>query len=432
MTSVQRRRSTSGGAGQRVVFLEILAMAWDSLRGHKLRSALTVLGIVIGITMVVGMTSLIRGFDRSITGQIQALGSDTLFLVKWGGRMVTSFEQIRELNQRPDITAADVEAIERLASTVHRVSVMYGSGFPPAIATVRYRGESTEQTQVLGVGPRFIEAGDMELDLGRFVSSIDLRQRSDVVVLGAGPQEALFGGQDPIHRRVRINGREYRVIGTIKPRQASSLAGDQADNFAIVPATNFRKLFGPRQEGTMVVMRAKPGITVEQMQAEVEGIMRARHGLRADQDSDFDLLTQESLLQLWKDLTTYFFLALVALSSVALMVGGIGVMAIMLVSVTERTREIGIRKAVGARRSHVLLQFLLEAVALAAVGGAAGGAVGAAVGYAAHLATGFPVSLPWWSFAIAIGTSSLIGVVSGIYPANRAARLDPVEALRYE
>ena len=160
--------------------------------------------------------------------------------------------------------------------------------------------------------------------------------------------------------------------------------------------------------------------------------MRARHGLRADELPDFDLINQENLLQLWKDLTTYFFLALVALSSVALMVGGIGVMAIMLVSVTERTREIGIRKALGARRSDVLVQFLAEAIALAAAGGALGAAIGAGVGYAAHKATGFPISLPWWSFAIAVGTSSLIGVVSGIYPANRAARLDPVDALRYE
>ncbi len=415
-----------------VIAGEVLAMAWASLRGHKLRSALTVLGIVIGITMVVGMTSLIRGFDQSITGQIQSLGSDTLFMIKWGGRLVTSMEKIRELNQRPDITDKDADFIAELAETVHRVSVMYGSGFPPAIATLRFRGNRTNQTQIMGVSPRFIEAGDMELDSGRFISPIDLRQRSDVVVLGHATSEALFKQLDPIHRRVRVSGREYRVVGTIKARAASSIAGDQADNFAIVPATNFRKLFGPRPRGTMIVMRAKEQYTVEQMKNEVEGIMRARHGLRADQDPDFDLLTQESLLKLWNDLTTYFFLTLVALSSVALMVGGIGVMAIMLVSVTERTHEIGIRKALGARRADVLLQFLAEAIALAAVGGLLGAAIGAAVGYGAHLATGFPVSLPWWSFAIAVGTSSLIGVISGIYPANRAARLDPVEALRYE
>lgn len=415
-----------------VIVNEVLAMAWDSLRSHKMRSALTVLGIVIGITMVVGMTSLIRGFDRSITGQLEDMGSDTLYLQKVGVLSIGSMEALREALQRPDITEADAEAIGRLGETVHRASVLHGSGIPPAVAELRFQGARTNQTAIVGVSPRFIDASDMELDLGRFIGPIDLQQRSDVVVLGHAVTKTLFDLLDPIGRRVRVNGREYRVIGTLKSRQASSFAGDQADNLAIIPSTNFRKLFGPRPGGTMVIMRAKSEYTVEQMQREVEGIMRARHGLRADQAADFDVLTQGTLLELWQDLTTYFFLTLVALSSVALMVGGIGVMAIMLVSVTERTREIGIRKALGARRSDVLLQFLAEAIALAALGGLLGAAIGAGVGYAAHKATGFPISLPWWSFAIAVGTSSLIGVFSGIYPANRAARLDPVDALRYE
>ncbi len=411
---------------------QVLGMAWDSLRGHKMRSALTVLGIVIGITMVVGMTSLIRGFDQTMTGQIESLGSDTLYLVKFGGTLVTSGEEFRRLMARPDITERDAEAIASEASTVEGVSVMYGSGFPPTMATLRYRSERTSQTQILGVAPQFINAGDMEIDDGRFISPVDIEQRSDVTILGAAPARVLFPSRDPIGQRVRINRREYRVIGTIKERAAASIAGDQADNFAIVPASNYRKLFGSRPDGTMVIMRAHEGVSIDAMRMEVEGIMRARHGLRADQDPDFTVMSQETLLELWNSLTQYFFLTLVALSSVALMVGGIGVMAIMLVSVTERTREIGIRKALGARRGDVLLQFLAEAVCLAAVGGMMGAAVGAAVGWGAHAATGFPVSLPWWSFAIAVGTSSLIGVISGIYPANRAARLDPVEALRYE
>lgn len=414
------------------IVAEVLRMAWDSLRSHKMRSALTVLGIVIGITMVVGMTSLIRGFDQTMTGQIETLGSDTLYLVKFGGTLVTSGEEFRRLMARPDITERDAEAIEAEAETVAGVSVMYGSGFPPTVAALRYRSERTSQTQILGVAPRFIEASDMEIEDGRFLSLVDVKQRSDVVVLGSAPARTLFPTRDPIGQRVRINGREYRVVGTVKERAAASIAGDQADNFAIVPSSNYRKLFGSRPDGTMLIMRAAPGVPVEAMQTEVEGIMRARHGLRADQESDFNIMSQETLLELWNSLTQYFFLTLVALSSVALMVGGIGVMAIMLVSVTERTREIGVRKALGAQRGDILLQFLAEAICLAAVGGMMGAGIGAAVGWGAHLATGFPVSLPWWSFAIAVGTSSLIGVISGIYPANRAARLDPVEALRYE
>lgn len=406
-------------------------MAIGSLRSHKMRSLLTVLGIVIGIMMVVGMTSLIRGFDKSITGQIESMGSDTLYLVKWSGQGILNGEDLRELLARPDLDERDAEAIERLGETVSGVSVMYGAGIPTA-GTLMFRGNRTNQTQIMGVASQFIQAGDMVLDLGRFISSVDIRNRSDVVVIGNGARKALFPRQDPINRRIRVNGREYRVIGTIKERAAASMVGDQADNFALVPASNYRKLFGARPDGVMIIMRAELDVPIEDMKREVEGIMRARHGLRADQQADFELSSQETLLELWKNLTQYFFLTLVALSSVALMVGGIGVMAIMLVSVTERTREIGIRKALGARSSDVLLQFLVEAVVLAAVGGLMGAGVGASIGWIAHKATGFPISLPWWSFAIAVGSSSLIGIVSGIYPANRAARLDPVEALRYE
>jgi putative ABC transport system permease protein len=413
-----------------IVLTEVLKMAWSSLRGHKLRSLLTVLGIVIGIMMVVGMTSLIRGFDKSITGQIESMGADTMYLTKWTGQAILGGADLRELLARPEIDERDAEAIGRLGESVAGVSVMYGAGFPPAMAVLSYRSKESNPANIMGVSPAFLDAGDMELDLGRFISPIDLRNRSDVVVIGSGIRQALFPDQDPINRRLRITGREYRVIGLIKDR--GSMFGDQANSFAIVPASNYRKLYGPRPDGVMVLLRAKPEAGVDAMQSEVEGIMRARHGLRADQETDFELSSQASLLELWENLTQYFFLTLVALSSVALMVGGIGVMAIMLVSVTERTREIGIRKALGARRSDVLIQFLAEAVVLAAVGGLLGAGVGASVGWVAHKATGFPISLPWWSFAIAVGTSSLIGIASGIYPANRAARLDPVEALRYE
>jgi len=396
---------------------EILRMAWDSLWGHKMRSVLTVLGIVIGITMVVAVTSLIMGFDTTITSQIESMGTDTLILAKFSIQSITSGQDFMDLINRPDLTEADAETIREQAATVDSVSVMWGGGgFPPSRGRAWYRGKRTSELEIVGVGTDFLDSGDMQLQYGRFFTEIDMRQRSDVLVLGDAPTRALFGVNDPIGRSVRL----------------SSIAGEQADNLVLVPGSNYRKLFGPRAGNATIIMRAKEGVLIADMQMDVEGVMRTRHGLRADQEADFDLLSQDSVIEIWRQISTAFFLVLVALSSVALMVGGIGVMAIMLVSVTERTREIGVRKALGARRSDILFQFLAESASLAAAGGIIGVLLGSGIAYGVYLATSFPVSLPWWSFTIAVGFSSLVGIFFGIYPANRAARLDPVDALRYE
>ena len=402
-------------------------VALDSLSANKLRSALTVLGIVIGITMVVGVTSLIRGFDSTITGQIQGMGPDTMFIAKFSIQSLTSGEGFRELFARPDITREDARAVGALPS-VRKVSMVYQDQ-----SSAWYRGKRTAGGLTLqGVAPEYLDASDFEIDYGRMLSHLDERPGSDVALLGATPARALFGANQPIGRHIRIAGREYRVIGVLKQRAISGLFGSGADNFILVPSTNFRKLFGPRAGMPTMVVRAAQGVPPETLVRDVEALIRIRHGRRADQPNDFDVLTQESIMELWRQISTAFFLVMVALSSVALMVGGIGVMAIMLVSVTERTREIGIRKAIGAQRGDILYQFLAEAAALAALGGAIGVALGSGIGYLISLATGFPVSLPWWSFAIPVAFSSVIGIFFGIYPASRAARLAPVEALRYE
>jgi len=266
-----------------------------------------------------------------------------------------------------------------------------------------------------------------------------VERRRMVIILGNAPAKALFPNTDPIGKRVRAGKGEYTVVGYYGKRP-SPLGGSQPDEFAVVPWTSWQKVYGKdgfRIFGIVhrdVTIIAIPREDVPQADAiqEVETIMRARHGLRLDQESDFDIGTQDALFKFWDQLSRAVFLALVVISSIALMVGGIGVMAIMSISVTERTREIGVRRALGARRREVLFQFLTEAAVLTSVGGLLGILLGSALGLAVHFLTGFPVSLPLWSFALGIGFSATVGIVFGMYPAIRAARLDPIEALRYE
>jgi putative ABC transport system permease protein len=275
---------------------------------------------------------------------------------------------------------------------------------------------------------------------GRSFTQQEVQRARPVAVIGYGPYEALFQkrGIDPIGKPVRVGNTEYQIIGVIGKRPSpGGFAG--ADDFAIVPYTAFRKQFGSEkvQRGpfslpVMLVVLPKEGVTREEAIRDVEAIMRIRHGLSLDKENDFDIITSDAILRVWDQISAAILLSLVVISSIALMVGGIGVMAIMTISVTERTREIGVRKAIGARRREILVQFLIEAAVLTSVGGVLGILMGSAIGLIVNVVSGFPVSLPWWSFALGLGFSASIGIFFGMLPAWRASRLDPIEALRYE
>jgi putative ABC transport system permease protein len=417
----------------------VAVMALGTVRANKLRSGLTILGVVIGITSIVGMTSLIRGFDESLRDMIRQLGPNTIILSKASALNAIAGGDFAALLRRPNLTVDDATAIEKLAPSVGIVDIWLGQGLgSQTTERVSYRGDRTPQSVVLGATEQFAAVNFVKQSMGRFFTESEVRRKRRVVVLGDGPYRAIFApsGLDPIGKQVRIGAIEYTVVGVLEQRPSPI---PQADNFVVIPQTTHQVVFSTnatRRFGgggsAQITIVPRDGATRDEAAAEVEEIMRVRHGLRLDEPNDFEMAGQDAILRIWDQASQAIFLALVVISSVALMVGGIGVMAIMMISVTERTREVGLRKALGARRQEVLFQFLAEAVVLTSVGGLLGVLCGSGVGFAVSLATGFPISLPWWSFAIGLGFSASVGIFFGMVPAVRASRLDPIEALRHE
>jgi len=422
---------------------EVVAMAFDTVRGNKMRSALTVLGVVIGITSIVGMTAMIRGFDQSLRQMIAAIGPNTIFVQRFG---ITSFAggaEFKELIKRPNLSISDARALEQQADTIQFVDIELGAGGPPTQRRVFYGTQKTKGLVVFGTSEYFAEGTRIPMLGGRFFNGTELQYRKNVAVIGNTPYQLLFApsGTDPVGKTVRIGAERFEVVGVFDKRPAAGGFNLGQDDFVVIPYTVYQRIFGLNpvrinRSATIlpiqIALVPREGVSQKEAIADVERVMRIRHGLRLDEPNDFDILTQDAFLKLWDQISQGTFFALIVISSIALMVGGIGVMAIMSISVTERTREIGVRKALGARRAEILFQFLMEAAFLTLVGGLIGIALGAGIGWAVHLASGFPISLPWWSFALGLGFSATVGVFFGMVPAFRAARLDPIEALRYE
>ena len=420
------------------LFSEIASMAFGTLRANKMRSALTIVGVVIGITAIVGMTSLVRGFDRSFRAMVETLGPNTIFVAKFSGLSFMSGKEFLDLIRRPNLTPNDALALERLDS-VRFTDTMLGGGLSDSRERVSYRGEETKRLQILGASELFAQVGFIPIEMGRFFTASELRHRRAVVVLGQMPYESLFPFTDPIGKKVRVAGQQYTVIGVLGPRPSPGGFNLGQDDLAVIPYTRYETQFGVptlriaggRHRDVTITVMPRDGQRALALR-EIEEVMRIRHGLRLDEPNDFDLVTQDAMMRLWQQTTQAVFLSLVVISSIALLVGGIGVMAIMTMSVTERTNEIGLRKALGARRREILWQFLVEAAVLTSTGGVLGVLLGSGTGLVVHFVSGFPISLPWWSFALGLGFSAGIGLVFGMGPAVRASRLDPIEALRHE
>jgi putative ABC transport system permease protein len=426
------------------LFKEVVVMAFDTVRTNKMRSGLTVLGVVIGITSIVGMTAMIRGFDQSVRDMMSTIGPDTIFVQRFGIVSFSGGAEIRELLKRPSLTVSDARALEEQATTIALVDIQLGSGGPGTqFQRVYYRALKTKTIVVFGTTENFAIGTRIPFITGRYFNGTEVQYRKNVCVLGNTAYKLLFAtsGTDPIGKTVRIGSNQFEVVGAFDQRPTAGGFNLGADDFVAIPYTSYQRVFGLRAvrvsktatfSPIQIAVIPRDGVTQKEAMADVERVMRSRHALKLDQPDDFDMLTQDAFLKLWDNISQATFFALVVISSIALMVGGIGVMAIMSISVTERTREIGVRKALGARRVEILFQFLMEAAFLTSLGGVLGIVLGSAIGWVVHFASGFPISLPWWSFAIGLGFSASVGIFFGMYPAFKASRLDPIDALRYE
>jgi len=407
------------------LLLEVVGLALATVRSNKVRSFLTVLGVIIGTGTIIGVGSILVGLDGAITGAIRSMGANTIIVSKVS--LIGGPGRTPEERQRKPLTHDNALAIQERCAAVDHVSpfLMPPNGLSRAI----YKGNDFFGPQIFGTDEGYAASGQGELKLGRFFTDTEDRHRLPVAVIGEDVYSSLFGLEDPIGKKIIANGKELEVVGVLY-RQAQALPG-QTDNRIAIPYFTMHKLFPQQQENILIVV-PKPGqqaAAVDQMRV----ILRQERHLAWDKPDNFVISTADQLVEQFRSITSMVALVMVVMSSIGLLVGGIGVMNIMLVSVTERTREIGVRKAIGARRGDVIVQFLTEAVVLTGMGGLLGMLTGWLVSRGARIAfPSLPTQVPLWAVALGIAVSVGIGLFFGIWPASKAARLDPVEALRYE
>jgi putative ABC transport system permease protein len=405
---------------------EGVSIAVAAIRSNKLRSLLTILGVVIGVTTVMAIASMVQGIRTQIFNAIEVAGPTAFYVVRFFSQTPLNPDRLPyEVRIRPVVETSDAEAMRRIPE------LAYASMWVQLFQRVEYQGVRTQTVTVFGADDGFMNIQGGTLLRGRFFSRAELAGEP-VVVLENDVAERLFGQVDPIGHFARIGGKSLRVIGVWeKPGNIFEPPGQETAG--VMPFEFARQNY--RYDNTNALfIAAKPrlGVTVDDAKDLVISALRRARNLRPGMPDTFDLITQDQILAVVSNFTSYFFIAMVALSSVALLVGGIGVMAIMMVSVTDRTREIGLRKALGATRREILWQFLVEAATLTSIGGAIGILMGLGAGELLKLALRMNSEVPLWSAALAAGVSIGIGLTFGLYPANRAARMDPVEALRHE
>jgi len=414
---------------------EAVGLAVDALRRNPLRSFLTVLGIVIGVATVIAVSAVVNGLNNKIVGSVESLGSNVImaYRFQWAslGRPPSDWLNRPELQPQWGEDIAKLPHVAAAGAGLRVFQPQFGSG----ITTIRHDGREAENVLLEGDPPAFQQIWNLDLARGRWFNQTDEERRRLVIVIGHDTAQTLFPnpGDDPVGQEVTLKGQVFTVVGVAaRSKQISFGGSNPEDNKAMMPLSAMEKLY-PANRDYVLFAKADSAGNVTQVAAEIRELLRRKRRLLPGQADNFAVFTLDVFIDLWKQLTVALFAVMFAVGSVALMVGGIGVMNIMLVSVTERTHEIGLRKAVGARRRNILAQFILEATTLSVIGGAIGVLVGAGIGLSLRLVfPSLPARIsPFW-VVMGLGVSGMVGLFFGVYPAWKASKLDPVTALRYE
>ena len=410
------------------ILREVFRMAVDSLRSHKLRSFLTILGIVIGVMTVIGMVSIIQGLNKSFLSELQSAGSDLIIVTK--NEAVQMGRMTDEERTRKDLTFEDAMAVEKGAPLVRAVAVsIYVSPFDQV--EVKYRNEKSDTAMVIGMNDKWPTVMSLYLPrLGRFLTESEVARSARVCVLGSETADLLFPTTNPVGKEIRVGAESFTVIGVLNKR--GQMFGQSRDNFVGLPITTLMKYFRYEKDRLEIIAAPRAQDTLGETIEEITNVLRQRRKVPSGKPNDFSIMTQDTMVDLYNQLTGAAYLVMIVISSIGLLVGGIGVMNIMLVSVKERTREIGIRKAIGARAGDILKQFLIEAIFLTGVGGVIGVLVGFGIALIVKAATPLPATVSLWSVVLGLSVSGAIGLFFGIFPAQKAAHMDPIVALRYE
>lgn len=404
-----------------------MLLALASIKENKLRAGLTILGVLIGVASVIGMASIIAGLDKMVLQEIENLGSNVIYITKFPPN--TEYDKLTEEERsRKDITFEEAEAIRQSCPSVSAISPQNHYRATGG-NIVKYKANQANRPDVFGAMPDYVKVNNQVLAKGRFFNDFDIQRRAMICVIGSDIAKGLFQEEDPLGKAIRVNARLFEVVGVMEEKPP--FMGHSENNFVIMPYSTFAKLH-PWEKGLFLAVSARSAQLMPQAIDEITSAVRRVRGVPYNKPDDFAVWTQENMKEIANNIAKYIYIAMIVISSVGLMVGGVGVMNIMLVSVTERTREIGVRKAIGARKINILIQFLTEAITLSGSGGVIGIFVGILLALAVKLIFSMPftVSILWIliGFSVSVG----VGLTAGIYPAYKAARVDPIISLRYE